>query len=869
MAGTSKKRTGALGRNKKTSAKETKVNQQARKQMWAVILFAVGLLMFFLTVIQGEKLWLWIHNFLFGILGWSVYFLAPLIIYIAIIAALDKPLSAIKAKLWQVMVLIILISGAIQIFGVGLPEQGSFVESFLALYRAGMELRGGGVAGALFALPLLALTGATGAKIIILLAIFVCVMLITGSSLLSLYHSIKRPVEGIEEAYAEAVSTQKERLFGKKTRKAKPGKNQTSGSAQQNSGGAAKNDLPDMEVDFTAPLYPQATYAPAEQDETEIPPSLFQIEKPVEYISPTEFAPQQDFAAPSARTIHPLEEELRFGQSQQEDSEIGEMIEHFFQNEQETPLNRVPVPADPTARSVSGTVQGEKTGGTITPVYRKPSIDLLTVPKAASAEDITEELKSNAQTLVDTLKSFGVQTRITDICRGPAVTRYELQPSAGVKISKITGLSDDIALNLASAGIRIEAPIPNKAAVGIEVPNKIISTVSIREIIESAEFSKAESSLTVALGKDIAGKATLADLAKMPHMLIAGATGSGKSVCINAIIVSLLYKSSPEEVKLLMVDPKVVELGIYNGIPHLLVPVVTDPKKAAGALNWAVGEMLGRYKIFADNSVRDLSGYNRLARQDPALTPMPKIVIIIDELADLMMAAPGDVEDAICRLAQMARAAGMHLVIATQRPSVDVITGVIKANVPSRTAFAVSSQVDSRTILDSAGAEKLLGRGDMLFYPVGAAKPVRVQGCFVTDDEVEKVVEWVKQGDTADYDETILEKINNHVIAEKSGKLKSGKDTGGGFDDEDEMLPQAIECVVEMGQASTSSLQRRLKLGYARAARIMDQLEQKGMVGPSEGSKPRQVFISKERWMEMKLSGAEKMGFYQGEEQEQ
>ena len=486
--------------------------------------------------------------------------------------------------------------------------------------------------------------------------------------------------------------------------------------------------------------------------------------------------------------------------------------------------------------------------------YIFPSITLLSEPQPRNLSADNEQLRQNAQRLVDTLQSFGVQTRIVDISRGPAVTRYELQPSAGVKISKITGLADDIALNLAASGVRIEAPIPGKAAVGIEVPNKDIATVTLREVIDTGAFVEAKSRLTVALGRDIAGNIVLADLAKMPHVLIAGATGSGKSVCINSIIMSLLYKSTDEEVKLLMIDPKVVELGVYNGIPHLLVPVVTDPKKAAGALNWAVGEMLKRYRTFAENNVRDLEGYNKLARQSDTLPTLPQIVIIIDELADLMMAAPKDVEDAICRLAQMARAAGMHLVIATQRPSVDVITGVIKANIPSRIAFAVSSQVDSRTILDAGGAEKLLGRGDMLYAPVGAAKPQRVQGCFVSDQEVERVVDFIKEGQTHAYDNEVMEEIEKNIPAEKGSK---SSDDGGGFDEQDDLIMDAIECVVEAGQASTSMIQRRLKVGYARAGRLVDEMEQMGIVGPFEGSKPRQVLITKERWYEMKLQKSE------------
>ena len=478
--------------------------------------------------------------------------------------------------------------------------------------------------------------------------------------------------------------------------------------------------------------------------------------------------------------------------------------------------------------------------------YRIPPISLLNEPKFEDAQAASADLDSTATRLVDTLRSFGVETRIVDISRGPAVTRYELQPCAGVKISKITNLADDIALNLASAGVRIEAPIPNKAAVGIEVPNKNTCSVCVREVIESPTFANSKSKLTVALGRDIAGNVVVADIAKMPHGLIAGATGSGKSVCINSIIVSLLYKSTPDEVKLLLIDPKVVELGVYNGIPHLLVPVVTDPRKASGALGWAVTEMEKRYKLFAENNVRDLAGYNKLSETNEDIEKMPQIVIIIDELADLMMTAPNEVEESICRIAQKARAAGMHLIIATQRPSVDVVTGLIKANVPSRIAFMVSSQVDSRTILDVGGAEKLLGRGDMLFNPVGATKPNRVQGCFVSDEEVENVVEYVKADHTTTYDEDVMNEIERQAAVEK--KQKTGLPEDGPSDDP--MLQSAIEVVVDAGQASTSLLQRKLRLGYARAARIIDEMAERGIVGPYEGSKPRQVLITRAQLQE-------------------
>ncbi len=484
------------------------------------------------------------------------------------------------------------------------------------------------------------------------------------------------------------------------------------------------------------------------------------------------------------------------------------------------------------------------------PVYNLPSVDLL-LPSEDNFSSSKENLKGNAERLVDTLRSFGVETRVLNVSVGPAVTRYELQPAAGVKISRITSLADDIALNLAASGVRIEAPIPNKRAVGIEVPNRNVNIVRLREVIESNTFNEANSPLTVSLGRDISGNVVTANLAKMPHLLIAGATGAGKSVCINSFIISLLYKSTPEQVKLIMIDPKMVELGIYNGIPHLYIPVVTDPRKAAGALNWAVREMEKRYATFAEHNVRDLSGYNDYAAKSE-LEPMPQIVIIIDELADLMMTAPKDVEESITRLAQKARAAGMHLVVATQRPSVDVITGIIKANIPSRLAFAVSSNTDSRTILDAGGAEKLLGRGDMLFHPLGQSKPMRIQGCFVTDAEVEKVIEFVKQSGAVQYDDTILDEIDKLAAKEKGEKSAASDDAS--VSDGDEKLKEAITLVVEEGQASTSRLQTKLRLGYARAARIMEEMEERGIIGPAKGSKPRDVLITRQQWIEMNVA---------------
>ena len=474
--------------------------------------------------------------------------------------------------------------------------------------------------------------------------------------------------------------------------------------------------------------------------------------------------------------------------------------------------------------------------------YVIPSLELLkaNVNTKLNSSD-KKELIENANKLEEILSNFGVDAKVIQVTKGPSVTRFELQPSPGVKVSKIVNLSDDIALGLAASGIRIEAPIPGKAAVGIEVPNGKQSPVFLREVLESDEFINSNKKLSFALGKDISGKCVVGDLSKMPHTLIAGATGSGKSVCINSLIISLLYKYKPDEVKLLMVDPKVVELSVYNGIPHLLIPVVTDPKKAAAALNWAVNEMTNRYKLFAEKGVRNMESYNALYEKGLIEEKLPYIVIIVDELADLMMVCPNDVEDYIGRLAQMARAAGMHLVIATQRPSVDVITGVIKANIPSRISFAVSSQIDSRTILDSSGAEKLLGKGDMLYYPVGENKPLRVQGCFISEEEVENVISFIKndQGDIS-YEEDIIEHINSAADSKSSISGESDSDV-------DELLDEAIRIVVEYDQASTSFLQRKLRVGFNRASRIMDQLEERKIISEKDGSKPRQVLVKKEQ----------------------
>lgn len=498
------------------------------------------------------------------------------------------------------------------------------------------------------------------------------------------------------------------------------------------------------------------------------------------------------------------------------------------------------------------TAEVEEALAQVAPEYDYPTLDLLKEGFGADAGGVQNELRANQTRLTDTIHSFGIDADIVSVTRGPSVTRYELELEQGVRLNKLTNLADDIALALGASGVRI-APIPDKISmVGIEVPNKLVTPVPIREVIASDNFQHAPSKVSFAVGKDIGGNCIVGNISKLPHLLIAGTTGSGKSVCTNSLIISLLYKASPEEVRLIMVDPKMVELGIYNGIPHLLIPVVTDPKKAAGALQWAVVEMMKRYRAFSEIGVRDLASYNAHAEKTEGMNKMPQIVVVIDELADLMLVAAKEVEESICRVAQMGRAAGMHLIIATQRPSADVITGLMKANIPSRIAFAVASSLESRIILDQTGAEKLVGRGDMLYFPLGSGKPTRVQGCLISDEEVAAVVAHVKKGCTAQYDDEVLHQIEQNVAEKEKGSKGVGGSAPEEVDDTfDELLPAAIEVVVETGMASVSMLQRRLKLGYSRAARLVDQMEEKGVVGPFEGSKPRQVLITKEQWQEM------------------
>ena len=799
MAQKKRKKSAVKKTNKKSSFGSFKMN----KQLTSIILFAVGILSFCLAVIDAEGLWGALRTLILGVFGICSFIFPLFLLVISAIIALDKTDEKTIVKLVEAFVLITIFSSIVHIFQCNSSSYFEAIEDAYNMYKIDGSMLGGGVWGALLGGFILLITGSNklAALVIAFLILFVIVMILLNITMGNLFRGISKPVKKIGEYTGDKITEYGEKIEQKNAerekRKREFNPDVSLGPEPEN----ADND--DTNNDNLVSYSSVKGTGIDEQNKKVEEPEVDTSEKVINL--------DDIIKKSSEKKETKAKEQLKI-------KEVEETAEENFDDE-------------------------------VKP-YILPSLDCLNLPKNNNTAGFENELKQNANKLVETLKSFGVETRIVDIARGPSVTRYEIQPAAGVKISKITNLSDDIALNLAASGVRIEAPIPNKAAVGIEIPNKNRQSVTLREVIDTSAYKNAKSKLTVALGKDITGEFVYSDLVKMPHLLIAGTTGSGKSVCLNSMIVSILYNASPDEVKLLMIDPKQVEFTIYNGIPHLLVPVVSDPRKASGALAWAVTEMLTRYKTFSENAVRDISGYNSIC-ESQGKKKMPQIVIFIDELSDLMMAAPNEVEDSICRLAQMARAAGMHLVIATQRPSVDVITGIIKANIPSRISLSVSSQVDSRTIIDSVGAEKLLGNGDMLYYPVGIPKPIRVQGCYLSDKEVENVVTFIKNQEQSVYDDDVMKEIDRQA-ANTGGKKK---DVSSSETDEDspadEMLPKAIEAVIEAQSASTTLLQRKLKLGYARAARIIDELESRGIIGPYEGAKPRKVLISKQQWYEM------------------
>jgi len=841
----------------KRRAEEALARNQRKRHVYSVILFAFGVLFIFFSLLGDAKAenpsaWDIIHTFLRGVFGLSVFAAGPALIYASLMIAKDKRKSAVVVKMLQLAMIILLISGAVQIIGVG--EVGEMT----AVFDGGVNLKGGGVVGMVLAYPLM-FFGRVGAGIIIVLIAFVFIMLMGNITLTTFFGATAKPFKKAGE-YAKkrreerkidaeliaAAEKEREKELERTREKTLMRLNAAEREIEKEIG----KDAQFKEIMSVLPETPEIKPNPQMPVYKTEPPG---IEMPFPEIPPPYILNNGENTAGGENTV-PDETDVP-------DNAVIEAIENYMKEESEQEKERLlressfVVPVSelsgelPKKEKITAGLEITDISSGIT--YRLPSVNLLDRPVAKRPEaDVAAELDANSNKLVETLKSFGVLTKIVGVVRGPSVTRYEIQPAPGVKISKITSLTDDIALNLAAAGVRMEAPIPGKSAVGVEVPNHAVDTVSIRELIDSADFRDTGSNLGAAIGKSISGEIIISDIAKMPHLLIAGTTGSGKSVCVNSIIMSILFRSTPDEVRLIMIDPKSVEFMIYSGIPHLLTPVVTDPKKAAGALKWAVNEMTQRYSMFAENNVRDISGYNEAAKINGELPPMTKIVIFIDELADLMMTAAREVEESICRLAQMARAAGIHLVIATQRPTVNVVTGLIKANIPSRIALKVASQVDSRTIIDTAGADKLLGKGDMLYAPVGMPKPIRVQGCWVSDKEVERVVGFIKDNFDLVYDENVIENIERLAEDVSGDKEKEPDD----FEIDDDKLEDAIEAVIDSGKASTSYLQLRLKIGYGRAARMIDIMEKMGIVGKPEGSKPREVLMTRQDWLERKMN---------------
>lgn len=778
--------------------------QANKNRIISIIIFAFSVLFFFVAVIPGENFWNDVHNVYIGLFGWMASIVFPLLSLIySFLVQKTKSSKKMIAEPICIVLIVLFISAFIYIVRAksGVP----FLDTCKSEFADAPYVFNGGFFGAVLGWLFMTL-GKAPAIVVDLLLIIVVIMLLSKVTVNQFFKNTTKPVRAVVEKATPYIEERRERR--------------------------RMNNI-DIPLDDEPPVQDEKskkkakTKAQKAQDVEETEELADDYSKLIAEINETTSKNKQNRETPKKKSIDDIVKTASEENAEKPNEEKTEPVPEFVVTEED--------------------MQKE------VKEYKLPSVDILKTVKHKSAKDVSDELKNNAELLVETLASFGVQAEITDISRGPTVTRYELKPASGVRISKITNLSDDIALNLAAVNVRIEAPIPGKAAVGIEIPNTVKNSVSMREVIDSADFNRQKSLLSAGLGKDIAGKTVFCDIAKMPHLLIAGTTGSGKSVCMNSIIVSILYRANPEEVKFLMIDPKKVEFSKYENIPHLLVPVVTDPRKASGALGWAVSEMLERYQKFSDTGVRDIEGYNRYVEKHEDMKPMPKIVICIDELADLMMAAPKEVEDSICRLAQMARAAGMHLVIATQRPSVDVITGLIKANISSRIALTVSSAIDSRTILDSSGAEKLLGMGDMLYSPIGSNKPLRVQGCYISDEEVEKLCEFIKNQGESEYSEKIQKEIESKAAQDKtSTKFTDGGESGENLDP---LFDDAVDVVLENGKASTSFLQRKLGVGYSRGSKIMDQMEDKHIIGPAEGAKPRKILINKQQWIQIKAQG--------------
>lgn len=903
----------ASGKSTSSKAKSTKKSQPIPEsqplltpRIRAIILGALSLFFVILIFVQSVNLWSTVRSALFGVFGFATFLVPVFLMYMAIITDKEKQIQHFKSKV-ALCVLIVLLIGALIYVATGTPhsEKGYLAcagELYLDIFKSESYFTfGAGFIGGLLGYPMASLIGNVPTVLICILVLLAVIFGITNLSINDIAEAAASKVEQgvtyVKHKSEEKARVRREYIAEREAEEAQRemfiagGENDktiVSPQKKKRRGKRSGIDIPldesthdDNKTKLNRKLEVDCDYKADVKDASKV---ADEVEEPQFYKSPEKEVYGEEYEEENIQNEHNENENV----SDDLMDIINRASKNFDEKNHKAETKPEPVPSyEENRHNEENSFEEELENASYSPVeirekeekpeYHFPPIQLLSLSENNNDKNAAEEMHNNAKKLIDTLDSFNVKASIVNICRGPSVTRYELSPAPGVKISKITNLSDDIALNLAANGVRIEAPIPGKAAVGIEVPNKVVSMVTMRELIDSDEFRRGKSKLTCVLGKDISGEIVVTDLSKLTHLLIAGTTGSGKSVCVNSILMSILYKATPDEVKLLLVDPKMVEFTKYRSIPHLLIPVVTDAKKAAGALGWAVSEMEQRYKILSEYYCKNIDAYNELIEENlkymaenppvenedgelvqPVLErnglpvpkeKMPRIVIAIDELADLMMAAPSEVEEYIARLAQKARAAGMHLLVATQRPTVNVITGLIKANIPSRIALKVSSNIDSRTILDFSGAEKLIGRGDMLFLPVGAPKPMRVQGCYASDEEIEGVTNYIKKSSSAQYNAEIEEKIKR-IAAEEITQGKKGDDRGGDDIEIDSKMEDAIKCVIEAGQASTSLLQRRLKVGYARAGRMIDDMEQMGVVGPHQGSKPRDVLMTYNEWLE-------------------
>ncbi len=834
---------------KGSSNKRRKIDKNIRFFMITIVSILLAILIYVKSGYIGKSL----SPMLGGLMG-IIKYIVPIGTFIIGVTMLKEDKDYLKSKLIQYTLVIMCICSIMTIIQINSQElniNDDLSDIIDLAYNLGAQNKGGGIVGVLVSYPLIKLFGMLGATTVSIGMALILIIFTFGIKPAELLDMIINALKGKdddeddEEEPEEIINEEEIEIQKRRIKEEKVNKNKKKAMNQVSKEIAAiQAEMNDIDGQMTI----------NNLEEEEEPKEKYNISLP--FIGKNKKQEKRD-------NPDVIEADL-FKDKQEQKQANPDVIEAdlFKDRQEQKPSN--PDEIEPNLFKEAQEEKEEKTKQVLqlehTQVvedenYETPPIAILEPGEPKQLKGGKRTITDNATKLQKTLFSFGVSAKVENVAVGPAITRYELKPAEGVRVNKIANLADDIALNLAAPSIRIEAPIPGKQAVGIEIPNTETEVVHLRDVIDSEEFATSNSKVSVGLGKDVSGQRIIADIAKMPHLLVAGSTGSGKSVCVNTLITSIIYKAKPSEVKLVMVDPKIVELSVYNGIPHLLIPVVTDPRKAAGALAWAVQEMEDRYAKFASKGVRDLKGYNQslineAGSEENVVGKLPLIVIIIDELADLMMVAAKDVEDAICRLAQKARAAGMHLVIATQRPSVDVITGLIKANVPSRIAFAVSSQIDSRTILDMAGAEKLLGKGDMLFYPTGVPKPVRVQGAYVSDKEVEKIVNFLKKDGEATYNEEIIEKIENANTSDKEKAMLEAEEC----DDTDPFLNEAIEVVIDMGQASASAIQRKFKVGYARAGRIIDQMEERGIISGYQGSKPREVLMTRERWEELKMS---------------